>query len=149
MGGEHSGLSLYDASPDSFTSFEQQPVPAACRAGAQRLAQANVTVLTSDPAGRLWVGTVQHGVFVLTFGARGQLRQVRQLPPTVGGRPSLLRVSGTALDAQGNAWVGTYEAGLQVAIARGAGLLVQPATLSTTPIRALHLDRRKEEPAGA
>ncbi|GAB2471273.1 hybrid sensor histidine kinase/response regulator [Hymenobacter qilianensis] len=142
VGTERAGLSLYDAAHDTFFSFDERHVPAAYQALAQQLAQSDVSALASDSLGRLWVGTINEGVFLLTFDRQGRVRQLQQLPPRVNGRASLSRVTGLAVDPEGKVWVGTLDAGLQVIRATEAALPVQSTPLAATPIRALHLDRR-------
>jgi signal transduction histidine kinase/ligand-binding sensor domain-containing protein/DNA-binding response OmpR family regulator len=142
VGSERFGLSLYDEAHDSFSRVDEHALPVAYRPVAQQLAQSDVTALATDAQGRLWLGTAQAGVFVLAFGEHGRPASLRQLPPLQRGRPSLGRVTSLAIDAEGKVWVGTLDAGLQVIRSTDPALPVQPTSLATTPIRALHLDRR-------
>ena len=142
VGAERAGLSRYDAAHDTFYSFDERHVPPAYRPLAQQLAQSDVTALASDSLGRLWVGTMKDGLFLLTFSRQGQVSRLQQLPPYAGGRATFSRVTGLVVDAEGKVWVGTLDAGLQVVRANEAALPVQATTLASTPIRALHLDRR-------
>jgi ligand-binding sensor domain-containing protein len=89
VGAENSGLSRYDADHDTFVPLGTQALPPAYRALGTRLAQADVKALTTDALGRLWVGTAQDGLFILSFDQQGQPLALRQLPPTAAGRPAL------------------------------------------------------------
>ncbi|MBC6989038.1 two-component regulator propeller domain-containing protein [Hymenobacter sp. BT491] len=142
VGTERAGLSLYDADHDTFLSFDERQVPTAYRAPAQLLAQSDVTAITSDAQGRLWVGTQLEGLFVLTFTRQGKLRNMQQFPPAANGRAPLSRITGIVADAEGKVWIGTLDGGLQVIRSTEAGLAFQDKPLITNGIHALHLDRR-------
>jgi len=147
-GAEGSGLSFYDAAHDAFARLDGQALPAAARAAARQLAKSDVTALVADAQRRLWVGTAQAGLFVLSFGAQGQVTALRQLPATAPGRPSLARIASLAYDAEGNLWVGSLEAGLLVLRPNVPGWPVLPTAL-TSHVSALHLDRRGDLWVGA
>lgn len=141
VGTERAGLSLYDADHDAFFSFDEQHVPAIYQPLARRLAQSDVSALVSDTLGRLWVGTSQEGIFVLTFDRRGQVQHLQQLPPIIHGRAVLPQITSLALDAEGTLWVGTMAAGLHFIRTTQPTLRVRPTSLAANSIRALHLDR--------
>jgi signal transduction histidine kinase/ligand-binding sensor domain-containing protein/DNA-binding response OmpR family regulator len=142
VGVERAGLSYYDAAHDVFRSLADVPMPTSCRAAAAQLAQSDANALVADAQGRLWVGTAQSGVFVLTVDAQAHVLSLRQLPPTQPGRASLVDVTSLAADAEGKVWVGTATAGLQVVRGAEPGLPVAAAALPGTAIHALYLDRR-------
>jgi signal transduction histidine kinase/ligand-binding sensor domain-containing protein/DNA-binding response OmpR family regulator len=146
-GAESSGISRYDAAHDTFVTLDAQTMPAPYRALATQLAQSDVKALTTDAQGRLWVGTSQDGIFILTFDKQGQPRTLRQLPATAVGRPNLLHVTSIAIDADHNAWVGTLRAGLLVVRTTEPSLPVE-ATELRLPVTTLHLDRRGDLWAG-
>lgn len=148
VGAERSGLSFYDAAHDSFQRLDDHGLPASARPAARQLAMSDVTALAADAQRRLWVGTVQDGLFVLQFSAQGQLLNLRQLPATAPGRPALLRITGLAHDAEGNLWVGSHAAGLLLVRSDAPGSPVLP-TAVTGPVSALHLDRRGDLWVGA
>ena len=148
-GAERSGLSFYDASRDAFTRLDGQALPAAAQSAARQLAASDVTALVADAQRRLWVGTAQDGLFVLSFGPQGELLALRQLPAAAPGRPSLARISGLAHDAEGNLWVGSLEAGLVLVRATVPGWPVLPTPLAGSHVSALHLDRRGDLWVGA
>jgi signal transduction histidine kinase/ligand-binding sensor domain-containing protein/DNA-binding response OmpR family regulator len=141
VGAENSGLSRYDAAHDTFVPLGTQPFPVAYRALANRLAQADVKALATDAQGRLWVGTAQQGLFILSFTAQGQPLALRHLPPAAVGRPALASITSLAIDADGQAWVGTMSAGLVLVRTTEPALPVE-ATALTVPVSALTLDRR-------
>ena len=141
VGAENSGLSRYDAAHDAFVPLGTQAFPAACRALAGRLAQADVKALTTDAQGRLWVGTAQDGLFILSTTAQGQPLALRQLPAVAAGRPTLAGITGLVMDADGQAWVGTTSAGLVLVRTTEPALPVEATSLSL-PVSALTLDRR-------
>jgi signal transduction histidine kinase/DNA-binding response OmpR family regulator/sugar lactone lactonase YvrE len=141
VGTENSGLSRYDADHDTFGLLGTRSFPAAYRALGARLAQADVKALTTDAQGRLWVGTAQDGLFVLTFNKQGQPAALRQLPPMAAGRPPLAGITSLAIDADGQAWVGTKSGGLVLVRTTEPALPVE-ATSLTMPVSALTLDRR-------
>ncbi|UOQ68702.1 ligand-binding sensor domain-containing protein [Hymenobacter volaticus] len=80
VGAESSGLSLYDADRDRFVNITERQAPVALHGLARLLAQADVVAITSDPHGRLWVGTQHQGMFVLDFDVQGRLRNLQQVP---------------------------------------------------------------------
>ncbi len=141
VGGENSGLSRYDAGHDTFGPLGTQAFPAAYRALAARLAQADVKALTTDAQGRLWVGTARDGIFVLSLTAQNQPLALRHLPATAAGRPPLAGITSLVIDADGQAWVGTTSAGLMLVRATEPTLPVETTTLAL-PVSALTLDRR-------
>jgi signal transduction histidine kinase/ligand-binding sensor domain-containing protein/CheY-like chemotaxis protein/AraC-like DNA-binding protein len=142
VGAENSGLSRYDADYDRFVPLGTQALPAAYRALAGRLAQADVKALTTDAQGRLWVGTAQDGLFILSLTTQGQPLALRQLPATASmTRPALAGITGLTIDADGNAWVGTTSAGLVVVRTAEPTLPVEATSLGL-PVSALTLDRR-------
>jgi signal transduction histidine kinase/ligand-binding sensor domain-containing protein/DNA-binding response OmpR family regulator len=140
VGAENSGLSRYDANHDTFGPLGEAAFPAAYRALAARLAQADVKALATDAQGRLWVGTARQGLFVLSLSPQGQPLALRQLPPEAAGRPALSGITGLAIDADGQAWVGA-SAGLLLVRTTEPALPVE-ATALTLPVTALTLDRR-------
>jgi len=150
VGAERSGLSYYDAAHDAFRYLDAQALPAASQAAARQLAVSDVTALVADAERRLWVGTAQHGLFVLSFGPgpQGAPLALRQLPATAPGRPSLARITGLACDAEGNVWVGSLAAGLLLVRPDAPGWPVLPTALAA-PVSALHLDRRGDLWVGA
>ena len=147
-GAEGAGLSFYDARHDAFARLDDQVLPAAARAAARQLATSDVTALVADAQHRLWVGTAQAGLFVLSFGPDGQVAALRQLPPTAPGQPSLARIASLAYDAEGNLWVGSLAAGLLLVRPEVPGWPVLPTAL-TSRVSALHLDRRGDLWVGA
>ena len=148
VGAERSGLSFYDAARDAFTRLDGQMLPAADLSAARQLAVSDVTALVADAQRRLWVGTARDGLFVLSFGPKGQLLALRQLPATAPGRPSLAHVSGLAYDAEGNLWVGS-SAGLVLVRANVPTWPVLSTALTSTHVSALHLDHRGDLWVGA
>jgi signal transduction histidine kinase/ligand-binding sensor domain-containing protein/DNA-binding response OmpR family regulator len=140
VGAENSGLSRYDANHDTFGPLGEAAFPAAYRALAARLAQADVKALATDAQGRLWVGTARQGLFVLSLSPQGQPLALRQLPPEAAGRPALAGITSLAIDAEGQAWVGA-SAGLLLVRTTEPALPVE-ATALTLPVSALNLDRR-------
>lgn len=149
VGTERSGLSFYDAARDAFTRLDGQVLPAANQAAARQLAASDVTALATDAQRRLWVGTAQDGLFVLSFGPQGLLLTLRQLPATAPGRLTLTHISGLACDAEGNLWVGSLEAGLVVVRTNMPGWPVLSTALAGSHVSALHLDRRGDLWVGA
>jgi ligand-binding sensor domain-containing protein len=141
VGAENSGLSRYDAAHDTFVPLGTQPFPAAYRTLANRLAQADVKALATDAQGRLWVGTAQQGLFVVSFTPQGQPLALRHLPAVAAGQPPLVGITGLVIDADGQAWVGTMSAGLVLVRTTEPTLPVE-ATPLTLPVSALTLDRR-------
>jgi signal transduction histidine kinase/ligand-binding sensor domain-containing protein/DNA-binding response OmpR family regulator len=140
VGTERAGLSFYDAATDQLVPLTSTAVAPSCRPLLQRLATASVTALTSDHLGRLWVGTQQDGVLVLTFDQQGRLATIGQTLP--GGQPAEpYRVSSLVADAEGNVWVGTHNRGLRL-VRADATPLVAEATPVAEQVRALCLDRR-------
>ncbi|MEJ7662054.1 MAG: two-component regulator propeller domain-containing protein [Hymenobacter sp.] len=140
-GAERAGLSYYAPARDAFVSLGAAALPAASRAAARRLALSDVTALAADQQGRLWVGTAQAGLFVLSLDAQGQPTALRQLPPAAPSQPDLTSITSLAIDAEGQAWMGTLGAGLVVVRATDPELNPE-ATALTGPVTALCLDRR-------
>ena len=143
-GTESAGLSYYDPDHDRFQSLDGQRMPAAYRALARQLAQADVVALASDPQGRLWVGTEHQGIFVVEVDAGGNLRRLRQVG-LAGSNAVAYAVSSLVTAPDGQVWFGTIGAGLRVLSAlatAGKSLVAQRAPLPAGIIRGLHLDRR-------
>jgi signal transduction histidine kinase/ligand-binding sensor domain-containing protein/DNA-binding response OmpR family regulator len=144
VGAESSGLSLYDADRDRFIDINEHQVPAALHSLARRLAQADVAVITSDPQGRLWVGTQRQGVFVLDFDAQGRLRNLQQVPLAEDNRNDY-QVMSVVAAPEGQIWLGTLGAGLRIVEAGTAlpkPLVARKAPLALATVRSIHLDRR-------
>ena len=140
VGTERAGIGFYDADHDQFLSFAGPPGRALDQALVRQLAQADVSALTSDLQGRLWVGTTQ-GLFVLTFGPDQRLHALALLAPA--GMPrGAFDVSALAVDQQSNVWVGSYNAGLQVVNTAAPRLSAQPTSVAVASVRVLHLDHR-------
>ena len=148
-GTESAGLSQYDADHDRFRSFDEAQTPAAYRALARQLAQADVIALTSDPRGRLWVGTEHQGVFVLEVDSLGHLRRLRRVQ-LAGSEVVNYAVTSLVAAPEGQIWFGTFGAGLRLLDAGATGpdswaeapLVARIAALPAGTIRGLHLDRR-------
>ncbi len=151
-GAENTGLYWYNPAQDRFVGIADAPLPPASRPLARRLSQTGVQAIASDAQGRLWIGTIQHGVFLLTTDTQGRpatLRQV-QVAPVNGrtDRTNAYEVFELAVDRQQRVWIGTIGGGLWTFAAKGVTPVGEPLTASrvtTLPsanIRALHLDRR-------
>jgi len=141
VGAERAGLSYYDPAHDVFAPLQADSLPPARRAAARRLALSDVTTLTADRQGRLWVGTQQAGLFVLTLNGQHRPVSLRQLSTTVAGRPAPGGISSLVADAEGNVWVGTLGAGLLVVRTTEPELPLEATDLEP-PVTALCLDRR-------
>jgi signal transduction histidine kinase/ligand-binding sensor domain-containing protein/DNA-binding response OmpR family regulator len=141
VGAERAGLSFYDEATDRLLPLAPGRIPASSRPLLQQLAVATVTALTSDQQGRLWVGTQQQGVLMLTFDTNDQLVNLSQVPLPAGSSAEPYNVSSLAADAEDNVWVGTYNRGLCL-VRTDAATLVAEATPVTGRVRALHLDHR-------
>ncbi|RZK60436.1 MAG: hypothetical protein EOO59_06895, partial [Hymenobacter sp.] len=141
VGAERAGLSYYDAAHDTFAPLAAAALPPASRAAARRLALSDVTALAADAQGRLWVGTEQAGLFVLTLDRQHRPASLRRLPTTLGGQRALGGISSLAPDADGNVWVGTLAAGLVVVRATEPELPLEATDLAP-PVTTLCLDRR-------
>ncbi len=143
VGAESSGVSLFDATQDRFVNLSQVG-PVANQPVAQVLSQAGVEAITSDARGRIWVGTYQHGAFVLDVDQRGRMTRLSQV--ALAGRSSAAcRVSALVADRDGTLWIGTIGDGLRYVRARNTTARLPVAVvapLSAPSIQALHLDRR-------
>jgi len=140
VGTERAGLHYYDATADRLLPLGKQQIPAAYRPLLGQLANVSIMALASDAQGRLWVGTQQDGLFVLTFGARGQLASLRRVLPAVRATAEYY-ISSLATDAEGNVWVGSYDRGLG-RVRAGSTRPVIEATAVTDQVRVLYVDRR-------
>jgi signal transduction histidine kinase/ligand-binding sensor domain-containing protein/DNA-binding response OmpR family regulator len=140
VGTERAGLHYYDAAADRLRPLGEQPAPARYRPLLAQLADVSIMALASDAQGRLWVGTQDAGMFVLTFNPQGQLATLRRVPTAT--RPAeTCYISSLATDAEGNVWVGTYNQGLSV-VRPGSTSPVLEATALTEQVRVLLVDRR-------
>jgi signal transduction histidine kinase/ligand-binding sensor domain-containing protein/DNA-binding response OmpR family regulator len=140
-GAQRAGLSRYDAAHDAFAPLDASLLSAPDQLLVQQLAKCDVTALTTDNQKRLWVGTEQRGVFILSFDAQSRPLAIRQLLPTAAGRPSMAHITSLVIDAEQNAWVGTLSAGLVLVRAAEPELPVESVTFAL-PVTALCLDRR-------
>jgi signal transduction histidine kinase/ligand-binding sensor domain-containing protein/DNA-binding response OmpR family regulator len=138
VGTERAGLHYYDAAADQLRPLNQQLAPAAYRPLLAQLATVSIMALASDAQGRLWVGTQDAGLFVLTFNPQGQLATLRRVPTATRVKEELY-VSSLATDAEGNVWVGTYNQGLGV-VHPGSATPVIEATSLTDQVRVLLVD---------
>ena len=143
VGAENAGLSVYDADHDRFISVSQRVCPSVNKTVAERLWLADVEVITSDKAGRIWVGTRTSGVFVLTMDARNRPIRIQQVALPV---PTSItyRVSALVTDRDGTVWIGTADMGLwSVGTSVPAVSLptAKAAPLTAKSVRALHIDR--------
>lgn len=143
-GAESAGLSLFDADHDRFVNIGQRANPTVDSAALARLRQADVECIVSDKAGRIWVGTRGHGIFVLTINSASRLTHIRQvaLPGLAGMR---YRVAALVTDRDGTVWIGTSDRGLWSVGPFGPSAsppAAQAAPLNARTIRALHIDRR-------
>ncbi|MFG6413749.1 diguanylate cyclase domain-containing protein [Roseateles sp. DC23W] len=119
-----------------------QPVP--LRAGTA----VQPEVLKQDSAGRIWVGSLQHGVFVLPDYGRAPASAVREVLMLDG--QDVLRdsqIAGLAEVQPGEMWVATQAQGL-VAVNLGRGetrrirhVPAWPMSLADNALRALYRDR--------
>ncbi|WP_324673852.1 response regulator [Hymenobacter sp. GOD-10R] len=140
VGTERAGLGLYDAAADRLLNFDASQVPERFRALMGRLSQISVVALASDQHGRLWVGTVSGGLFVLTFDGQGHLTNLQQA--LVPGKPdNKVEISALTSDPEGKMWVGTFGLGLCVVRPESQNLAMETTPLKDD-IRVLHLDRR-------
>ncbi|RSK45357.1 hybrid sensor histidine kinase/response regulator transcription factor [Hymenobacter rigui] len=140
-GTERAGLSRYDAAADQLLNLDETTGPARLRPLMQQLARVTVSALTSDKRGRLWVGTQNEGVFVLTLDKQGTITDLARLAPLTPSAQDQLQVTSLAADVEGKLWIGTLNGGLRVVRPESARLTAE-ATELTAPVRALHLDRR-------
>ncbi|MFT7724307.1 MAG: diguanylate cyclase [Roseateles sp.] len=105
-------------------------------------------MLREDGAGRIWVGTLQHGVFVLDHEGRAAAAPVREQAAPDG--MDLLQgqqIAGLAEVAPGEMWVATLTQGLlAVNLAQGRTQRIRhvpawPMSLADNGLRALYRDR--------
>ncbi|MDO7848484.1 two-component regulator propeller domain-containing protein [Hymenobacter sp. M29] len=137
VGAERAGLMRYDPDHDRFSSLGEQQVPGPDRNRARELAQCDVTALATDSQHRLWVGTQQRGLFVLTFGPQGRVLRLQQLPS-----PLATEINSLVIDGEDQVWVGTPTAGLLVVRANNPALLIQTTDFGPRLVRSLCLDPR-------
>ena len=135
-GAERAGLWRYNPDRDTFEGLSAGTVPAADRDRARRLAQCDVHTIAADRQHRLWIGTAQQGLFVLSFGPQGQVRSLQQL-----ALPQGAGVNSLAVDDEQQVWVGSNRVGLVVVRANEPGLPLETTDLPDANIHALHLDR--------
>lgn len=141
-GSEGAGLSLFDADHDRFVNISERVGATVSQASLAQLSLAEVVAITTDSTGRLWVGTLRHGLFMLRVAANNTLSSVEQvaLPTHVGPDYG---ITALVTGRDGTLWVGTPQDGLWAVVPGGGSSPV----LKTTPfthrnIRTLHSDPR-------
>ncbi len=105
-------------------------------------------VLRQDSAGRIWVGTLQHGVFMLPDDGRGPASPVREQGTPDGlDLLSSSQIAGIAEVRPGEVWLATQGQGLvAVDVERGQTRRIRhvpawPMSLGDNALRALYRDR--------
>ncbi|HAT30503.1 MAG TPA: GGDEF domain-containing protein [Janthinobacterium sp.] len=124
--------------PPGATAFRAEPLATADGA------PSSITRLTEDSAGRIWVGTRLHGVFVIDRAGAGA-----RAPPEDGAAAGLRheRVMSLLEASDGVMWIGTEGGGIVVLDTRdGSSRRIRhhagvPASLSDNDAVALHRER--------
>lgn len=149
-GTEKNGLYWYNSAQDQFVSVAGIVHPNSRRLG-QKLSQTHVLAIDSDTRGRVWIGTVQHGIFVLDTDKQGRpagLSQVRVAPANEAGNLVNHDVYELVIDRQQHVWIGTVGGGLWTVDAAAVGRIsttrhaTKVTTMPSANIRALHVDMR-------
>ncbi|HEX8425657.1 hybrid sensor histidine kinase/response regulator transcription factor [Hymenobacter sp.] len=144
VGTQSTGVSCYDAGTDKFVALNEHYLPLTDQPLARQLSQTEVTALTSDADGHVWVGTRNMGLFQLTVNEHGQLVAIHRVP--LASRQVLDYEVGSLLaEPGGRVWVGTLVRGLCVVEAPcgvWAALVAQPTAFPAASVRQLHLDRQ-------
>ena len=145
VGAERTGLHWYDPTHDRFISIVDALPGVTSRAYARQLAQTDVLAITADGRGRIWIGTAQYGLFMLTVNAQGRPAALRQLSVSVARSPAATdnyTISELVVDQQQHVWIGTLGGGLWRFDAGNPQQAMHVPAFSTANIRALYADWR-------
>ncbi len=113
-GTEGGGLNVYNPNQDRFVRLTTQSVLSASRSVLQALNQSEITALAADRKGMIWVGTRQHGLFIIRANQEGQLQELSRVK-LANSRSVRTEITDLTIDPVGHVWIATYNEGLFVA----------------------------------
>ncbi|WP_141217492.1 hybrid sensor histidine kinase/response regulator transcription factor [Siphonobacter sp. BAB-5385] len=140
VGIDGAGLFWYNPNRDRFESILERPVAASCQSLVQKIADSDISVLTSDAVGKLWIGTNQHGLFMLQFDQQNTIHRAAhfKLQPTNASQPLISKLTA---DPYSRVWIGTLGSGLWVLEPQSRQAQSVPL-MGEVNIRALHADQQ-------
>ncbi len=141
-GTEGGGISLYRPDQDRFVRLDETELPAADRTVYQRLTRSEITTISSDRRGNLWVGTRGQGLFRLTHRTDGQLAAVAQvrLPKATSDQVEITELT---RDSAGTVWIATLDQGLyRVPATESRPVATLALRLASYQVLTLALDRQ-------
>ncbi|UOQ65461.1 ligand-binding sensor domain-containing protein [Hymenobacter volaticus] len=144
VGTQNTGVSCYDAGTDKFVGLSAKNLLPMYRQLSRQLSQTEVTALTSDAQGNLWVGTRNTGLFHLTLDKHDQPIAIHKIPLAKQQKLDY-EVASLVADPAGKVWVGTVGSGLrvvQVSRTVSTALAAQATAFSAATVRQLHLDQQ-------
>jgi len=104
IGTEADGLAAYDPQSEKLSLFRSDANPQLPRSA---VSAGTIRALAEDRDGRLWIGTIGHGLDRYDP-VEGRFQHFRQADPVPGALPDD-RVQSLAVDGEGALWVGTWQ----------------------------------------
>lgn len=144
-GTERAGLFCYNPLSDAFVNVKEMTTSSKFREVLSRINKTSVRSVTTDSSGRLWVGTQDQGLFVLTVDHKHEISRVDEVKFSASKNINY-DVTGLLTDQFGRVWIGTLAGGLWRMDARLAGRQnVYPQRVTSwleEDVRALYQDKK-------
>ena len=111
VGTEHTGLFYYDSYADTFKNVEELTADLSLKPLLALINRTSVRTIVSDRVGRVWIGTQDYCVFVITLDEGGRITSIERIRLGVSGvtDPDVMSLQA---DSRGRIWIGTLGQGL-------------------------------------
>ncbi|MCE7043225.1 hybrid sensor histidine kinase/response regulator transcription factor [Dyadobacter sp. CY312] len=111
VGTEHTGLFYYDPYADSFKNVEELATDLSLKPLLALINRTSVRTIVSDHEGRIWIGTQDYCVFVISMNGEGKVTAIERIRLGVSGvtDPDIMSLQA---DGNGRMWIGTLGSGL-------------------------------------
>ena len=144
VGTENGGLNYYDKNNDQLVRVDSTLLLPIYNKVARELSHSYVSCISSYNSRQLFIGTLEHGLFILERDANKKILSLKRIP--IEKNQTEFSVIDIKITSSKEVWVGTSSSGLFLL---QPDLTLKKTKLSSLNIQALHVDYNKNLWVGA